>query len=66
MPSARYLVVIGGRIGPAYVNALGPVDVVAVGDDTGLRIDGDQAILFGLLRRVSELNLELVSIAQEN
>jgi hypothetical protein len=63
-PCAQYELVVRGRLGPRLVTALAGFEVIEFADDR-TRLRGwlrDQPALHGVLRTVSDLGIELVSL----
>lgn len=63
-----YQIKITGELDQSWVDWLGSVQVTSEGADDGTRITVmkakliDQAALFGLLDRIRDLNLDLISV----
>jgi hypothetical protein len=61
-----YVITVRGIAGPSVRAALGGVELSVVGDTTVLRGAGTgQAVLYGLLRRIQDLGLEIVEVHLE-
>jgi hypothetical protein len=61
--SEGYVITVKGVLGPAVQARFADTEVSVVGDTTELRDpDADQATLFGLLRRVQDLGLEVLEV----
>jgi hypothetical protein len=59
----RYEIVVRGRLSTRYESALDGVTVEARNGETTLRAEIiDQAQLYGLLNRLRDLSLELISV----
>jgi hypothetical protein len=59
----RYEIVVRGRLSSRFAAALGPTSLVAHHGQTTLRADlVDQAQLYGLLNRLRDLGIELISV----
>jgi len=62
-----YLITVRGAAGPWVRAAFEDTEVSVVGDTTVLRRTAtDQAALYGLLRRIQELGLELLGVRRES
>jgi hypothetical protein len=61
-----YVITVRGVAGPWVRAAFEDTEVSVVGDTTVLRCTGtDQAALYGLLRRIQDLGLELLGVRRE-
>jgi hypothetical protein len=61
-----YVITVRGVAGPWVRGVFDDTEVSVVGDTTLLRRAGaDQAALYGLLRRVQDLGLELLDVRRE-
>jgi hypothetical protein len=59
----RYDIVIRGRLGKRFESAFDDVTLVARNGRTTLRIElADQSRLYGLLNRLRDLGIELISV----
>lgn len=60
-----YEIRVEGQLGARWSEWLGGMTVCAEGDETILRgVLPDQAALFGLLRRIYDMNLALISVVR--
>ena len=67
MADGSYVITVRGVAGPWVRGAFDDTDVSVVGDTTVLRRAGaDQAALYGLLRRIEDLGLELLDVRRES
>jgi hypothetical protein len=67
MTDGTYVITVRGVAGPWVRAAFDDVAMSAAGDTTVLRRDGtDQAALYGLLRRIQDLGLELLDVHLES
>jgi hypothetical protein len=63
MDSTRYRIVVRGRLTPAFGTGLGGVTLEVLPGATALEGDfGDQAELRGMLERLRNLGIEVVSV----
>ena len=63
--SEGYVITVKGALGPAVQARFADTEVSVVRDMTELRDpDADQAILFGLLRRVQDLGLKGLEVLE--
>lgn len=63
MQSRRYTVTVSGRLGPRFLTAFPGASIEPAGGQTRLMTDlFDQGQLHGLLNRVNDFGLELVSV----
>ena len=61
-----YVITVRGVAGPWVRGVFDDTEVSVVGDTTVLRRAGaDQAALYGLLRRIEDLGLELLDVRRE-
>jgi len=61
-----YLITVRGSAGPWVRGVFDDTEVSVVGDTTVLKRTGaDQAALYGLLRRIEDLGLELLDVRRE-
>jgi len=61
-----YVITVRGSAGPWVRGVFDDTEVSVVGDTTVLKRTGaDQAALYGLLRRIEDLGLELLDVRRE-
>jgi hypothetical protein len=60
----RYRILLAGRLGDAGRSALGGLALAKCGPNTVVTGDLDQAGLYGVLARIQNLNLELLSLTR--
>ena len=66
MADSAYVITVRGVAGPWVRGVFDDTEISVVGDTTVLRCAGaDQAALYGLLRRIQDLGLELLDVHQE-
>jgi hypothetical protein len=62
-----YVITVRGSAGPWVRDVFDDTELSVVGDTTVLRRTGaDQAALYGLLRRIEDLRLELLDVRRES
>ena len=66
MTDGAYVITVRGVAGPWVRAAFDDVAMSAAGDTTVLRDGTDQAALYGLLRRIQDLGLELLDVHLES